>query len=58
MHGVILASDGNFYGTTPFGGSANFGMVFKVTPAGTATTLVNFTGPNGTHPNAGGDPSQ
>ena len=48
--GVIQASDGNFYGTTQYGGSANFGTIFKVTPTGTATTLVNFTGPNGTYP--------
>jgi uncharacterized repeat protein (TIGR03803 family) len=48
--GVIQASDGNFYGTTTFGGSANFGTIFKVTPTGTATTLVNFTGLNGTYP--------
>ncbi len=51
--GVIQASDGNFYGTTTFGGSANFGEVFKVTPSGTITTLVNFTGPNGTYPIGG-----
>ena len=51
--GVIRASDGNFYGTTAYGGSANFGTIYKVTPAGTATILVNFTGPNGTYPNAG-----
>ncbi len=51
--GVILASDGNFYGTTTFGGSANFGTIFKLTPTGTITTLVNFTGPNGTYPIAG-----
>src|SRR5437763_218073 len=48
--GVIQASDGNFYGTTTYGGSANFGTIFKVTPTGTATTLVNFTGLNGTYP--------
>jgi uncharacterized repeat protein (TIGR03803 family) len=48
--GVIRASDGNFYGITTFGGSANFGTIFKLTPTGTLTALVNFTGPNGTHP--------
>ncbi len=47
---VVLASDGNFYGTTTLGGSANFGTVFQVTPTGTVTTLVNFTGPNGSYP--------
>ena len=48
--GVIRASDGNFYGTTTYGGSANFGEIFKLTPTGTITTLVNFTGPNGAYP--------
>jgi uncharacterized repeat protein (TIGR03803 family) len=48
--GVIRASDGNFYGTTTFSGSANFGTIFKLTPTGTITALVNFTGPNGTYP--------
>jgi uncharacterized repeat protein (TIGR03803 family) len=51
--GVIQATDGNFYGTTTFGGSANFGQIFRVSPTGTITTLVNFTGPNGTYPIGG-----
>jgi len=51
--GVIRASDGNFYGTTTFGGTANFGTIFKLTPTGTLTALVNFTGPNGTYPIGG-----
>ena len=46
--GLILASDGNFYGTTAAGGSGGgFGTIFKMTPAGTLTTLVNFTGTTG-----------
>jgi len=52
-YGVVLASDGNFYGITTFGGSANFGTIFKLTPTGTITTLVNFTGPNGAVPRGG-----
>jgi uncharacterized repeat protein (TIGR03803 family) len=48
--GLVLASDGNIYGITTLGGSANFGTVFQVTPTGTLTTLVNFTGPNGSYP--------
>jgi uncharacterized repeat protein (TIGR03803 family) len=39
---VIQGADGNFYGTTGFGGAYNGGTVFKVTPAGTLTTLYNF----------------
>ena len=48
---LTLGTDGNFYGTTNSGGSAGgFGTIFKVTPAGVLTTLVNFTGPSGANP--------
>jgi len=40
--GLVQATDGNFYGTTFFGGAANAGTVFKVTPSGTLTTLYSF----------------
>ncbi len=51
--GVIQASDGNFYGTTVFGGAGASGTVFKMTPAGALTTLHPFTGaPDGAFPNA------
>lgn len=40
--GLLQASDGNFYGTTLAGGSANSGTVFKITPTGTVTTLYSF----------------
>jgi uncharacterized protein (TIGR03437 family) len=47
---LSLGSDGNFYGTSQFGGSnvtdplLGAGNVFKVTPAGTETVLYNFSG--------------
>lgn len=41
--GLLLASDGNFYGTTPLYG-ADYGTVFRVTPTGTLTTIYRFTG--------------
>ncbi len=41
---LLLANDGNFYGTTAGGGSANAGTVFRMTPAGVVTTLVDFPG--------------
>jgi uncharacterized repeat protein (TIGR03803 family) len=47
----IQGSDGNFYGTTFYGGSYGNGIVFKFTPAGVFTTLVNFAHANGTNPN-------
>jgi uncharacterized repeat protein (TIGR03803 family) len=40
--GLVQGSDGNFYGTTGFGGSANRGTVFKITPAGVETVLHSF----------------
>lgn len=40
--GLVLASDGNFYGTTQGGGAHSYGTVFKITPSGTLTTLYNF----------------
>jgi uncharacterized repeat protein (TIGR03803 family) len=50
--GVILDSEGNLYGTTPYGGMQ--GMVYKLSPDGTETTLYNFTpAPGGTRPFAG-----
>lgn len=46
--GVVFASDGNFYGTTSYGGANKdqcvdgCGTIFKVTPTGTLTTLYSF----------------
>ena len=39
---LVQGTDGNFYGTTEVGGANNIGTVFKVTPAGTLTTLYSF----------------
>jgi uncharacterized repeat protein (TIGR03803 family) len=41
--GLILASDGNFYGITSGGGPTGNGTVFRFTPAGVLTTLHNFS---------------
>lgn len=52
--GLIQGSDGNFYGTTYFGGSGGYGTIFKVTPSGTETVLYSFAGgSDGEHPYAG-----
>ena len=39
---LVLGTDGNFYGTTEAGGANLQGTIFKITPAGTLTTLYNF----------------
>lgn len=39
---LIQAANGNFYGTTAYGGSTGYGTLFEITPAGTLTTLYNF----------------
>jgi uncharacterized repeat protein (TIGR03803 family) len=39
---LVQGTDGNFYGTTEYGGSTNDGTVFKITPDGTLTTLYSF----------------
>ena len=52
--GVIQGRDGNFYGTTKFGGSGcgtnGCGTVFKMTPSGTLTTLHFFDASDGQDP--------
>jgi uncharacterized repeat protein (TIGR03803 family) len=39
---LIQANDGNFYGTTFDGGSADRGVIFRMTPSGVYTVLHNF----------------
>jgi uncharacterized repeat protein (TIGR03803 family) len=52
-HGLIQATNGNFYGTTAFGGANSQGTVFEISSSGTLTTLASFTGTNGANPEAG-----
>ena len=40
--GLVLGKDGSFYGTTTGGGATGTGTIFKLTPAGTLTTLYSF----------------
>lgn len=40
--GLIQGADGNFYGTTQYGGSANLGTIFKMTPQGVVTIVHSF----------------
>jgi uncharacterized repeat protein (TIGR03803 family) len=40
---LVQNTDGNFYGTTQLGGAISFmGTIFKITPAGSLTTLYRF----------------
>ena len=55
---LVQSADGNFYGTTFDGGPSNncsdgCGTVFKISPAGTLTTLHIFDGSDGGGPTAG-----
>ena len=50
--GLILATDGNFYGTTQSGGANRSGTVFKITPNGVLTTLHSFNSRDGAMPYA------
>ena len=54
---LVQGTDGNFYGTTAYGGthpctlpSGGCGVVFKITPGGTLTTLHSFDGTDGNFP--------
>jgi uncharacterized repeat protein (TIGR03803 family) len=42
--GLVQGSDGNFYGTTAFGGAHFKGTVFKIDATGNLTTLHSFSG--------------
>jgi uncharacterized repeat protein (TIGR03803 family) len=44
---LLLAANGNFYGTTFTGGYPGVGVIFEITPTGTLTTLNTFLGPPG-----------
>jgi uncharacterized repeat protein (TIGR03803 family) len=50
--GLIQGTDGNFYGTTFYGGSNGFGTIFKVTPGGAFSSIFSFGGTNGAYPQA------
>ncbi len=52
--GLVQAADGNFYGTTHWGGTATIGngTIFRITPSGALTTLHKFVG----YPNDGANP--
>jgi uncharacterized repeat protein (TIGR03803 family) len=56
--GLVQAANGNFYGTTAYGGALlcgtlSCGTIFEITPSGTLTTLSSFDGTDGETPYAG-----
>lgn len=47
----LIASGGNYYGVTEYGGTLGFGTVFEMTPQGVETVLHTFQGSDGQLPN-------
>ena len=50
--GLARGSDGNFYGTTFYGGAGGRGTLFSVTPAGAFTSLLDLADTGVSHPYA------
>ena len=49
---MIRGHDGNYYGTTSFGGAHNLGTVYRMSASGAVTALYSFAGPDGEEPRA------
>jgi uncharacterized repeat protein (TIGR03803 family) len=48
--GLLLATDGNFYGVTSSGGADGFGTLYQLSPNGKKIQPWPFTGQNGANP--------
>jgi uncharacterized repeat protein (TIGR03803 family) len=53
LAGLVQDKKGNLYGTTAWGGTFNWGTVFKLDSNGNETVLHSFTGLDGAIPHAG-----
>jgi uncharacterized repeat protein (TIGR03803 family) len=53
LAGLVQGSDGNFYGTTQYGGAATNGTVFRISSSGSYSLLYSFGSP----PNDGFNPA-
>ena len=54
MGGLLMANNGNLYGTTAFGGTNHAGTIFKIATSGKETILYSFKGgTDGFYPEAG-----
>lgn len=49
--GLMLASDGNFYGNCYVGGVSNKGSLFRISHSGSFSNLFSFRNTNGSSPN-------
>ena len=49
---LVQGADGNFYGTTSYGGTSGNGTLFRLTTNGLLATLVSFNLTNGAQPGA------
>ncbi len=50
---LVLASDGNFYGTTAYGGTYDDGTVFRISATGVFAAIYSFDAVTGANPQAG-----
>jgi uncharacterized repeat protein (TIGR03803 family) len=44
--GLVEAGDGNFYGTTFYGGTWDYGTIFRMRPDGVVTAIASFDATN------------